>query len=163
MKRQKKKYRKPSHPFSDERLKEELLLIGEYGLRNNQEVWKARTKISEFRHRARELLGHPERERKEDEFLTKLYHLGILSKNADLESALRIEVRDLLERRLQTIVEKKGLAKSIWQARQMIVHRHIVVETDDELDKVITSPSYLVKRGEKVKIHPQSSFKQEEE
>lgn len=162
MKRQKKKYDPPSHPYSEQRLREEIRLIGTYGLRNKKGVWKIRTRISELRHRARDLLGRPEAEQEAEEFLRKLYKLGLLSQDDNLETVLKLEARDLLEHRLQTIVHKKGIAKTIWQARQMVVHGHIVVETDEK-ERVITSPSYIVKKDEKVKIHPQSSYKQDEE
>lgn len=162
MKRQKKKWDPPSRPFSEERLRNETRLIGTYGLRNKKELWKARTKISKLRHRARELLGQAEEEfeeEKEEAFIGKLYKLGVLSEDDDLESVLRLEARDLLERRLQTQVYREGLAKSIWHARQMVVHGHIVVEANGD-EKVVTSPSYQVRRKEKVKIHPNSSLKE---
>ncbi|NIQ04536.1 MAG: 30S ribosomal protein S4 [Candidatus Korarchaeota archaeon] len=162
MKRQKKKYEAPAHPYSEERLRGEIVLLGNYGLRNKKEIWKARTKISNFRHRARELLGQPEEERTEEPFLNRLYDLGLLSKSDDLERVLRLETKDLLERRLQTLVYREGYAKTIWQARQMVVHGHIVVASNGE-EQVITSPSYLVQRGETVKMHPNSSFNKEQE
>ena len=60
-----------------------------------------------------------------------------------------------MERRLQTQVVRRGLARTMKQARQMIVHRHIMVG-----DKIITSPSYLVKAEEedKIKFAPKSPF-----
>lgn len=165
MKRQKKKYEKPSQPFSDQRIRKEVRLIGKYGLRNKKEVWKARTQISKYRHRVRELLGHSPDERREEAkaFLEKLYEIGLLPEDADLEEVLKLETRDLLERRLQTQVYRKGLAKSIWEARQLITHKHIVVESNGEKEKVVTSPSYLLERSEKVKIHPTSPLKQKKE
>lgn len=165
MKRQKKKYEKPSQSYSDQRIRDEIRLIGIYGLRNNKEIWKARTQISEYRHRVRELLGHSPEERQEEAkaFLEKLYEFGLLPEDADLEDVLKLETRDLLERRLQTQVYQKGLAKSVWEARQLITHKHIVVESNEGMEKVVTSPSYLVKRSEKVKIHPTSPFKQKKE
>ncbi len=44
-----------------------------------------------------------------------------------------------MERRLQSLVHRKGLAKSPKQARQLVVHGHIRVG-----GRRITSPSYLV-------------------
>jgi len=144
-KKQRRKYETPRKPWDMVRLREELRLIGEYGLRNKRELWKYQTMLSRFRHRARALLALPPevREREAKILLDKLYRMGILSRDADLDKVLDLKVEDLLERRLQTIVYKLGLAKSIMQARQMIVHRHIAVG-----DKIVRIPSYMVKRGE---------------
>jgi len=60
---------------------------------------------------------------------------------------LTITLKDVLERRLQTLVYKKKLARSIKQARQFITHRHVTVS-----DKVITSPSYIVTKDDENKI-----------
>jgi small subunit ribosomal protein S4 len=56
---------------------------------------------------------------------------------------------------LQTIIFKKGLAKSMKQARQMIVHKHVLVN-----NKIISSPGYLVRVAEEnnVEISPKSPF-----
>ena len=48
-----------------------------------------------------------------------------------------------MERRLQTIVYKKGLAKTIHHARQLIVHGHIAIN-----GRRVTSPGYIVRRDE---------------
>jgi len=144
-KKQRKKYETPRKPWDIVRLREELQLIGEYGLRNKRELWKYQTMLSKFRHRARALLALPPevREREARILLDKLYRMGILPRDADLDRVLDLKVEDLLERRLQTMVYKLGLAKSMMQARQMIVHRHIAVG-----DKIVRIPSYMVKRGE---------------
>ncbi|MEM4593781.1 MAG: S4 domain-containing protein, partial [Zestosphaera sp.] len=44
---------------------------------------------------------------------------------------------------LQTIVYRKGLARTIHEARQLIVHGHISIG-----GKRVTSPGYLVNREE---------------
>jgi small subunit ribosomal protein S4 len=144
-KKQRRKYETPRKPWDIVRLREELQLIGEYGLRNKRELWKYQTMLSKFRHRARALLALPPevREREARILLDKLYRMGILPRDADLDRVLDLKVEDLLERRLQTMVYKLGLAKSMMQARQMIVHRHIAVG-----DKIVRIPSYMVKRGE---------------
>ena len=63
----------------------------------------------------------------------------------------------MLERRLQTIVWKKGLARTIYQARQLIVHGHIAIA-----GRRVTSPGYLVSREEEDRIDyaPGSPFKE---
>jgi small subunit ribosomal protein S4 len=77
------------------------------------------------------------------ELLRKLDRLGILGSEAEFDDILLLTVEDLLKRRLQTLVYEKGLANSIYQARQYIVHGHIQVG-----GKKISAPSYIVKRAE---------------
>ena len=43
----------------------------------------------------------------------KLYRLGLLEKDAKLDDVLNLTIRDIMERRLQTILYRKGLAKTI--------------------------------------------------
>ena len=64
-----------------------------------------------------------------------------------IESVLTLNVENILERRLQTVVLKRSLARSMKQSRQFITHGHITIA-----DKVITSPSYLVLESEEKKI-----------
>ncbi|MEM4717282.1 MAG: 30S ribosomal protein S4 [Desulfurococcaceae archaeon] len=135
----------PRHPWSKERLLDESRLMGMYGLRNKQELWKAATIIRYFRHRARRLLAAPleVREKEEKSLIGKLIELGLLNEGARLDDVLSLRVEDLLERRLQTVVYRKGLAKSIYEARQLITHGHVAIG-----GRRITSPGYLVSRGE---------------
>ena len=39
MRRQKKQYASPRHPWQAERIKEEMDLVKRYGLKNKKEVW----------------------------------------------------------------------------------------------------------------------------
>ncbi len=153
-----KKWIGPKHPWRKERLIEELRLVGEYGLRNKRELWIAQTIIRKFRHQARSLLAVPReiREKQEKALLHRLYQLGLLPENATLDDVLSLRVEDLLERRLQTIVYRKGLAKTIYQARQLIVHGHIAIG-----GRRVTSPGYLVTREEEdlIDYTPTSPFK----
>ncbi|RLI27694.1 30S ribosomal protein S4 [Candidatus Bathyarchaeota archaeon] len=148
-KKQRKKYETPRFPWRADILQEELKLLGQYGLRNKRELWRHKTMVSNFRGIARSLLGKTEEERRvlEKQLLSKLYRLGILPETAVLDDVLDLTVEDILERRLQTVVFRKGLAKSIYQARQLIVHGHIAIN-----NRRVTIPSYLVKREEEDKI-----------
>ena len=112
IRRQRKKIVTPGHPYDKARLQRELPLVGEYGLRNKRELWKARTILSKARQQARALLALPENVRKTraEELLSKLSRFGMLPKGNDLDSVLALDVRVVLERRLQTIVHNKGLA-----------------------------------------------------
>lgn len=148
-KRQRKKYKTPRHPWQVDVLAEELKLIGLYGLRNKRELWRAKTMLSKYRHLARNLLGKPleERVKLESELVSKLYRLGLVEKEASCLDVLDLKVEDILERRLQTIVYRLGLAKTPTQARQLITHGHISIG-----GRRMTSPGYLVQRGEESQI-----------
>jgi small subunit ribosomal protein S4 len=148
-KKPRKKYETPKFPWQTDTLQTELRLIGEYGLRNKREFWRHRTMISKFRGVARSLLGMSSAERREREkqLLNRLYRLGILAKDAELDDVLDLTIEDVLVRRFQSLVFRKGLAKSMHQARQFIVHGHVAIE-----GRRVSSPGYLVLREEEEKI-----------
>ena len=56
---------------------------------------------------------------------------------------LALEVEALLARRLQTQIYLKGLARTVKQARQLIVHGHIGIA-----GRKVTVPSYMVANAE---------------
>jgi len=148
-KKQKKKYETPRFPWRTDVLQEELKLLGQYGLRNKRELWRHKTMLSKFRGIARSLIGqHPEtRKKMEDELLRRLKKLGMIHETAVLDDVLDLTIEDILERRLQTIVFRKGLSKSIHQARQLITHGHVSVGK-----RRITVPSYIVTRQEEAEV-----------
>ncbi|TFG02170.1 MAG: 30S ribosomal protein S4 [Promethearchaeota archaeon] len=143
--RLKKKYKKPAHPFQKERIIEELEFLGRYGLRNKREFWKSRTMLGNWRGIARHsrTLSKERAGEVQQTLITKLKRLGILSPEAEFEDVLHLTVEDVLKRRLQSLVYEKGLASTIYQARQYIVHGHIQVG-----NKKINAPSYIVKKDE---------------
>ncbi len=145
-----KKYVGPKHPWRKQRIISEMPLMGKYGLRNKREIWKAQTQLRRYRSRARKLLALPEeiREQERHVLARKLYNLGLLeSEDAPIDSILSLSVENFLDRRLQTMVYRLGLARTPYEARQLIVHRHITVK-----GRVVTVPSYHVMRGEESEI-----------
>ncbi|MGQ9719957.1 MAG: 30S ribosomal protein S4 [Candidatus Jordarchaeum sp.] len=140
-KRQKKKFRTPRHPWQKDRIHNELILVGKYGLRNKREIWRANTMLRGFRNQARRCLALPEEEEEKARSLLvgRLHRLGILPLDASLDDVLLLAIEDLLNRRLQTLVHKHGLSTSIYHARQLITHGHIAVD-----GRRVTSPGYLV-------------------
>jgi len=148
-KRTRRSYETPRHPWRRDQLEVELHLMGDFGLRNKRELWRYKTMLSEVRGQARSLLGSTgeERTRLEREYLSKLSRIGVLSESATIDDVLDLDIRDLLERRLQTFVFRKGLAKSLFQARQLVSHGHISVA-----GKIISVPGYIVKREEEGKV-----------
>jgi len=155
-KKPRKKYRTPRMPWRSDILAGELQLLGSYGLRNKRELWKTKTILSNIRGQARLLLAMPEVERKvkENSLLNRLLNYSLVKPGSTLDNVLSLTVEDLLERRLQTIVWRKGLAKTPHQARQFITHRQVSVG-----DQVVKCPSLLVKVQEEniVKLREGSS------
>ncbi|MBN2154570.1 MAG: 30S ribosomal protein S4 [Candidatus Lokiarchaeota archaeon] len=152
-----KKFKRPRVPFEKVRIDSELRYLGEYGLRNKRELSKHRFQLSKFRRMARDLKTMPEDVQKimYNELLSKLHGIALVDSDATTDDVLSLSVENILDRRLQTMVFKKGLARSIYQARQLIAHKHIAIQ-----DKVISSPSYLVKADEEehLKFHNYSPF-----
>jgi small subunit ribosomal protein S4 len=148
-KRIKKKYSTPLHPWQAERIEEEKALTREYGFKNKTEIWKITSLLRNFFRQAKRLaaIKTEQSEKEKIQLLDRLKRLGLLPETALIDDVLDISLKDLLERRLQTIVFRKGLARSVKQARQFIVHRHIKVG-----DKKITVPSYLVSKVEEGSI-----------
>src|SRR5207253_987412 len=144
-----KAYQTPRHPWRKDQLEEEHHIVGEYGLRNKRELRGHETELSQIRGIARTLLGAEEEERGplERQYLTRLARLGILPESATVDNILDLNVKDLMERRLQTIVHRTGLAKSIHQARQFVIHGHISVAGD-----IVSVPSYVVQREQESRI-----------
>ncbi len=143
-KKSRKKWERPGHPWIKERLLEEMELVGKYGLRNKRELWRAQTLLRRIRERAKALLSlAPEvRAEREAELVRRLYKMGVLeSEKATVDEILGLTVEDILQRRLQTVVYRKGLSRTIHEARQLIVHGHIAVG-----GRRVTSPGYLVGR-----------------
>jgi small subunit ribosomal protein S4 len=143
--RLKKKYKKPKHPFQKDRILEELEFIGKYGLRNKREFWKMRTMLGNWRNIARKSRALPDEQAIEVQqtLIRKLNRLGVIGQEAEFEDVLLLTVEDIIKRRLQTFVYEKGLASTIYQARQYITHGHIQVK-----GKKINAPSYIVKKEE---------------
>jgi small subunit ribosomal protein S4 len=144
-----KKFSRPRHPWQRQRLEAEKELSLEYGLKNKKQLWKMISILNGYTGQAKSLtpklqsLKSEQAEKEAKLFLEKLSGLGLLGPGANLTDVLNLSVRNVLDRRLQTLVYKKGLARSASQARQFITHGHIKID-----DRKVTSPSYLVKISE---------------
>jgi len=156
---QRKKYTSPMHPWEAERIKEENQLIKEYGLKKKTEIWRASTQLKKWQAQAKNIvsLTGEEREAAEKILLTKLNKLGLLPENANLDDVLGLTVRDVLERRLQTVLYKKGMAHTPKHARQLIVHKKVTVN-----GVKVSSPSYFVKANDVLGFVPGFAFKPQE-
>jgi len=152
-------WRKPKRPFNYDLKMEELKTVGTFGLKTKRELWKTHTELSRVRHQARSLLALRQevRQRKEPILIKSLSRIGLVEESSTLDDVLNLQVTDLLSRRLQTIVHKKLNFKTPYQARQAVVHGHIMID-----ERIVSIPSYVVKIEEEEKIHftPESSFKE---
>ena len=147
--RLKKTYETPAHPWQKERLAFEIGLLEEYGLKNKREIWKAGSILRGYTSQAKNLILATTEQSKIEEkhLLEKLYKYNLVKKDAKIDDVLSLNIKNILDRRLQTIVFKKNLAYSIYQARQFISHGHIQIN-----NRKIDVPSYFVSREEESKI-----------
>jgi small subunit ribosomal protein S4 len=150
-------WQKPKRPLNYDLMMDELKTLGTFGLKTKRELWKTQTELSRVRLQARSLLAlrQDERERKEPILMQSLSKIGLVNEDSTLDDVLNLQVTDLLSRRLQTIAQRKLYFKTPYQARQAIVHGHIMIG-----DSIVTIPSYTVKIEEEAKIHliPESRF-----
>lgn len=160
-----KTYSSPQRRFEKSRIETERVIAINYGLRNKREIWKATEVLKKHRSGAREVLamvsavGETEKTvARRDELLGTLQRYGLIGANAAMDDVLSLKVEDILERRLQTVVYRKGLARSPKQARQLITHGHIAIA-----GKRVSVPSYMVSVADEAEItyYATSSFADE--
>ncbi len=134
-------FKGPAHPWQKERIEEEKSVLHDYGLKNKSEVWRISSKVKAFTQQAKTLIAATgtQAEREKEQLFQRLQRIGLIKPGAKLDDILSLTLRNMLDRRLQTIVCKKGLARSMKQARQFITHQHILVG-----QKIVSSPNYVV-------------------
>ena len=135
IKRKRSLYTKPRKLYDKARIEEENNVQFKYGLKNKREIWKANSKVSDFRRRAKLLI--PQSEEEKQKFFARLNKMGL--KVTSIADVLALTMENWLDRRLQTFVVKKALAKTPDQARQLIVHKHVLVN-----NRTVNSPSFVV-------------------
>lgn len=135
MKRKHKKYSRPKRPFDKIRIDEEAKIKKDYGLKNKKEIWKAEARIKSMRDKAKKLIKADKEEQKA--LFERLKKVG-LNVNS-IADVLGLEKKDYLERRLQTVVFRKGLANTFRESRQLIVHKKILVD-----GSIVNIPSFVV-------------------
>ena len=145
----KKKYSTPVHPWNSTEIAENKVFRKEYGLRIRKEILIADSFLKKYKDIAKKLISDETEQGKKEkaQMLEKLQNLGLLVLNSTLDDVLSLELKDILERRLQSVVYRNGLARSMKQSRQFITHRHIMVGK-----KEINVPSYLVSLQEESQI-----------
>jgi small subunit ribosomal protein S4 len=152
MKRKHKGYSRPKRPFDKARIDEEVVIKKEFGLKNKKEIWKAEAKIKSMRQKAKKLITATDEE--QQALFDRLKKIG-LNINS-IGDVLGLDKTDYLNRRLQTLVAVKGIAPTAKTARQMIVHKRILVD-----GRVIDAPSYIVPVELESKIEIKQKVKKE--
>jgi small subunit ribosomal protein S4 len=123
-----------------QRLTDDNALLEQYGLKNMKELWKVQTEVSRIRGNARRYLaGGTNSDEESKKLISRLSKLGIVRPETTIDNILDIKENIFLDRRLQSIVMKKGLARSAKQARQLITHGFISVN-----GKKVDRPGFLV-------------------
>ncbi len=139
-KRNRRKYDKPKDIWNLDRIHSDNGLINEYGLKNMKELWSVQTNISRIRRNVRLLLsGGVQNRQMENDIISSLSKSGIIGTNPTIDNILDLKEKNILDRRLQTIVFKNGMARTIKQARQIITHGFIAIN-----GKRVNKPGYTV-------------------
>lgn len=160
-KRFRKKYGTPRHPWNATAIELERGLTKEYGLKNKKEIYRMNSILKRYKDRAKKFIAikSAQGEKEKNQMMEKLQKDGLVQAGAGLDNVLSLGIKDILERRLQSQVYRRGLARTMKQARQFIVHRQIMVG-----EKKITSPSYTVSKAEEelIRFDPNSPLSKEE-
>jgi small subunit ribosomal protein S4 len=110
-----------------------------------------------MREKAKSLISAEEKE--QQLLFTKLKKIG-LNVNS-IGEVLSLTKTDYMNRRLQTLLVKKNLATTVKGARQLIIHKKVLVN-----EAVVNTPSFIVpiELEDKIKIKPKKvKIKQKEE
>merc|ERR1712159_893243 len=135
----------PKRAYDKERLDHELQMLGTYGLKNKREIRRVGLILSKVRAVARDLLTLDEKDPRRifegQALMRRMIRYGILDEDKQrLDYVLALKIEDFMERRLQTLVFKRGLAKSIHHARVLIRQKHIRVGR-----QIVDIPSFMVR------------------
>jgi small subunit ribosomal protein S4 len=143
--RQRKLREHPKKPYA--RLEEERGLLERHGLRRKRELRAVRFRLRRTKLQAKRLLAarasgalehSPHLVREEREIIESLGRRSIiLPRTQGVEDILGLSEEDLLNQRLSGIVLQRRFARTIREARQMIVHGHVLIGT-----RRCTVPSY---------------------
>ncbi len=121
------------------RIEKEHGLRDKYGLKNLRELWILDSELRRIRQNVRNVLSGKASESVGKDIAARLSRYNVVKADATLDDLLVVDVEALLERRLQTIVFRKSLAKSLKQSRQLIAHGLISIN-----GRRVTSPGHLV-------------------
>lgn len=133
--------------WNSARIQREHELKSKYGLKNLRELWILNSELRRIKQNVRNVLAGRASEKVGKEIIARLSRYNVVKNDATPDDLLVVDVEALLERRLQTVVFRKGLAKSLRQARQLVAHGLISVN-----GKRLSSPGHLVLASEESAI-----------
>ena len=146
VKKLKKQYETPSEAWDEDRIEQEKKLIEEFGLRNKREVYKAESELRGLRRQARKAVAADD-DKQIQPLLDRAHNLGLIKEDGSIEDVLSLDTREILNRRIQTTVERKGYADTVKEARQLVVHGHIFVD-----GQKVNVPGYLLTQDEEKEL-----------
>ena len=154
-------YETPNEGWSEERIQREHELTEEYGLQNKREIYKAQSELRSLRRQARNIFATQD-DTQRKELLQKVQKLGLIPSDGQLEDILTLDVEDILDRRLQTAVNRRGHSDTATQARQLVTHGHVYIG-----DQKVTAPGYTLTKKEEKQLEirlpePEETEEQEE-
>lgn len=142
----KKQYETPNRAWNEERIETEDYLTQNYGLKNKKEIYKAYSQLRTFRRQARKLVAEEDSEQAE-EIIERANRLGLVKSDAEITDLLTLEVEDILKRRLQSAVDRRGYADSPKHARQLVTHGRVSIDGER-----VNIPGYLLTQEEEKQI-----------
>ncbi|HLC79011.1 MAG TPA: 30S ribosomal protein S4 [archaeon] len=147
--KKRKQYEIPRKHWDKALLEKERKVVDFYGLKNKRELRKIETWLKYKKQNAKGLLALSleKRMQRQSELMSGLRRIGLISATATLDDVLGLKIEEFLEKRLQTLVLRKGFANTTKQARQFVVHGHIAIA-----GKRVSTPSYVVPVSEASQI-----------
>ena len=141
----------PTHPWRQARIDEEHALKEKYGLKKTggmKEIWKERTSLRRYRNQAMKLIGRVDTSeghfaKEKEQLISSLTRKGLLPEGASVGDVLQIDIDQMLSRRLQSVVYRRGLAPTMRSSRQLIMHGHISIG-----EQKMTVPGYHILKEE---------------
>lgn len=133
------------HPWQKARIDEERSIKKQFGTRTKKEIWKMDSRLKRFQDLAKKAVSvkTAQEEKEMMQLLDKARKYGLIKETEGLDAILDLKLPDIMNRRLQSVVFQKGMANSMLQARQFIVHEHVQVN-----GRTISAPSYLISLAE---------------
>jgi small subunit ribosomal protein S4 len=113
-----------------------------------KEIWKERTALRRYRNQAMKLIGRVDTSeghfaKEKEQLISSLTRKGLLPEGASVGDVLQIDIDQMLSRRLQSVVYRRGLAPTMRSSRQLIMHGHISIGMQK-----MTVPGYHILKEE---------------
>ena len=101
LRKQRKKFSKPRHPWQRVRIEQEGIIVKEYGLRRKKEIYKANSLLKNVKKQAKNVIASttPQAEIEKKQLLARLAKFNLIKETANPEDILDLKIEDILERR----------------------------------------------------------------